>query len=95
MTYLSEIWYLSCLFHFQTTFLNILLITSTFFLSIKSEPSIRGVLLGFCGISSSCGIFMVYLLGAFLSWRQVALICISIPASTVVAIYFVPEVIRK
>lgn len=56
----------------------------------QSEPAIRGVLMACAGISSSAGIFMVFLLGTFLSWRQVALTCICIPASTLFAIFFVP-----
>lgn len=41
------------------------------------------------GISATSGIFMVYLLGAIMSWRRVALICAFIPVATMIAILFV------
>lgn len=56
---------------------------------MNSEPSIRGVLMACTGISSTTGIFIVYLLGTLLSWRQTALICAVIPITTLTAIFFV------
>lgn len=41
------------------------------------------------GISSASGIFMVFFLGSFLSWRQVAFICAIIPISSIIAVFFV------
>lgn len=43
------------------------------------------------GIFSSLGYFLVYTLGMFLSWRKVAMICISLPICIFIAIFFAPE----
>ncbi|XP_055387594.1 facilitated trehalose transporter Tret1-like isoform X2 [Condylostylus longicornis] len=56
-----------------------------------SQPSIRGVLISCAGISVTLGIFIVYWLGSITTWRIAALICLSVPLVTVVAICFVPE----
>lgn len=44
-----------------------------------SEPSIRGNIMGCMGICGTLAMFMVYLLGSYLPWRQVALICFFVP----------------
>lgn len=54
-----------------------------------SEPSIRGILSAFAGIAHTCGIMCVFVLGAFFSWRKVALICFCTPWITALAICFV------
>lgn len=59
------------------------------FIILFSEPSIRGMLMACSGISSASGIFMVFFLGSFLSWRQVAFICAVIPISSIIAVFFV------
>lgn len=41
------------------------------------------------GISSTTGIFMVFLLGSLYSWRQVAFICAIIPIATLISVFFV------
>ena len=55
----------------------------------NSEASVRGVLLSFAPIASSFGIFIVSLLGSFVSWRQVSLTTSVLPAIIVIAICFV------
>lgn len=60
-----------------------------------SEPSIRGVLLAGAGIATTIGIFFVYLLGAILTWRQVALICGIVPAVNILVAVFVCFIYRK
>lgn len=65
-----------------------------FRIRIDSEPSIRGFLSACAGISSSVGIFMVFLLGSLFSWRQVALICAIIPVTTMIAVFFVRKSTR-
>lgn len=54
-----------------------------------SEPSIRGVLMAFSGISSAAGTFMVFLFGTFCEWRQVALYCSFVPMLTLFGVFFV------
>lgn len=54
-----------------------------------SEPSIRGVLLAGAGIATTTGIFLVYFLGAFFTWRQVALICAVFPVINIFVAMFV------
>lgn len=58
---------------------------------ISSEPSLRGILSAFSGISSTAGIFMVYLLGSFMSWRQVAYACAIIPMLNILVALFVSD----
>ncbi|XP_055299314.1 facilitated trehalose transporter Tret1-like [Sitodiplosis mosellana] len=55
------------------------------------ETSIRGVMLATAGIFASMGYFLVYSMGAFLSWRNVAKICISVPICIFTAVSFIPE----
>lgn len=54
-----------------------------------SQPSIRGILIACSGLAVMLGIVFVYLLGTLTTWRNIALICLSIPIATVVAISFV------
>lgn len=56
---------------------------------LDSEPSIRGVLLAGCGIATTTGIFLVYLLGSLYTWRQVAMICAIFPALNILIALFV------
>ncbi|XP_058448099.1 facilitated trehalose transporter Tret1-like [Malaya genurostris] len=55
------------------------------------QPSIRGILTSCAGVAVMLGFFMVYLLGTVTTWRITALICVSIPLATMIAICFVPE----
>lgn len=64
---------------------------ATVYVSETSEPSIRGTLLSLSTIAKNSGIFVVYLLGSFLSWRQVALACSIVPIIIIIAICFIPE----
>lgn len=43
------------------------------------------------GVAATLGFFLGYLLGTLVTWREVALICLTIPVFTVIAICFVPE----
>lgn len=83
MTYLGEIWYV----------VNISIVEIQKYLTkvvfCFSEPSIRGVLMAFSGISSAAGTFMVFLLGAFHQWRHVALCCSFVPMTTILAVSLV------
>lgn len=54
-----------------------------------SEPSVRGILTACAGISATTGIFLVFLLGSLIAWRDVALICAFVPLVTMVAVCFV------
>lgn len=60
-----------------------------FFIFRRSEPSVRGILTACAGISATTGIFLVFLLGSLLAWRDVALICAFVPAVTMIAVCFV------
>lgn len=54
-----------------------------------SEPSIRGVLNGIQGISTTTGMFLIYLLGSFFSWRQVSYVCAAVPIANILVAIFV------
>ncbi|XP_031639278.1 facilitated trehalose transporter Tret1-like [Contarinia nasturtii] len=56
-----------------------------------SEPSVRGVLNAFSGIAATAGILMIFLLGSFLSWRQVSYACAIIPIFNVLVAIFIPD----
>ncbi|XP_055306844.1 facilitated trehalose transporter Tret1-like, partial [Sitodiplosis mosellana] len=49
------------------------------------------VLNAFSGIAAAAGIFMIFLLGSFLSWRQVSHACAVVPILNVLVAIFVPE----
>lgn len=55
------------------------------------QPSIRGILTACAGVSVMIGITIVYLLGTIMVWRTAALICLTVPVATMIAICFVPE----
>lgn len=46
----------------------------------------RGVLTGYCQIFVGLGFFLSYMLGSIFSWRNTALISLSIPIITIIAI---------
>lgn len=56
-----------------------------------SQPQIRGVLTSCAGVMATLGFFIGYLLGTVFYWRTLALVCLSVPLLTVVAIFFIPE----
>lgn len=60
-------------------------------ISINSEPSVRGVLMGVSGISTTTGMFLIWMLGSFFSWRQVAFTCAAIPILSNLFALLVPE----
>lgn len=37
------------------------------------------------------GYFLLYTMGAFLSWRKIAMICVSVPVCIFTAVFFMPE----
>lgn len=84
ITYLGEIWY-----EFITSQNNKNIKKQICFCAFYSEPSVRGILTAFAGISATTGIFLVFLLGSLVAWREVALFCAFIPAITMIAICFV------
>lgn len=53
------------------------------------EPSLRGVLITYTNLGTSMGVSLVYLLNTVLAWRMVGLICMFVPITTLVALYFV------
>ncbi|XP_031639275.1 facilitated trehalose transporter Tret1-like [Contarinia nasturtii] len=55
------------------------------------EASIRGVMCAMAGIAATTGIFMVFLLGSFLSWRQVSYICAIVPILNILLTMLIPE----
>lgn len=55
----------------------------------RSQPSIRGTLLSMTPLARNSGQLLVFLLGSFLSWRQVSFTCAGLPVIIVTAIYFV------
>ncbi|XP_072933464.1 facilitated trehalose transporter Tret1-like [Epargyreus clarus] len=56
-----------------------------------SEPSIRGILTTLTNSFTSTGMFLAYLLGTVLPWRQAALVSLTVPVATMVLVLFVPE----
>lgn len=73
--------------HFMVLFKYVYLLVSE-----VSEPSVRGTLLSLSTVARNAGIFVVYLLGSFLSWRQVSLACSSVPILILIAICFVNKI---
>lgn len=56
-----------------------------------AEPAIRGLLTSCASLSVTLGVFVTYFLGSVVYWRTAALICLSVPVATAIAILFVPE----
>lgn len=54
-----------------------------------SHPSIRGMLLAFSHVTVITGTCLMYLIGSLTTWRNAALICLTVPCVTVVALWFV------
>lgn len=52
------------------------------------QPSIRGVLTSCAGVAVMLGFSLVYLLGSITTWRITALICCSVPLTTVSFLLF-------
>lgn len=47
------------------------------------------------GVFGSFGGFILFFLGALLSWRKVALICVSVPVVVIIAMIFVSLFLYK
>lgn len=56
-----------------------------------TEPKYRGMLTATGTTSVVIGILVQFVLGTFLEWRTIALVCSVMPAVTIIALYFVPE----
>lgn len=56
---------------------------------IYSEPSTRGILIAYSTISAPFGMLIIYLLNTLMPWRSVALLCLTLPVITAIAICFV------
>lgn len=59
------------------------------FIDESSEPSTRGVLMGYTIICHTIGIFTTFFLNTLMPWRTVAMVCLGMPAITAIAICFV------
>ncbi|XP_026313966.1 facilitated trehalose transporter Tret1-like [Hyposmocoma kahamanoa] len=55
------------------------------------DPALRGILTTLTNCFTSTGMFLAYLLGTVLPWRQAALVSLAIPLTTMVLVLFVPE----
>ncbi|XP_031639255.1 facilitated trehalose transporter Tret1-like [Contarinia nasturtii] len=64
---------------------------TSIYVSEISETSFRGTLMALAPLSHGLGNVLVYLMGTFLSWHRVALICAAVPVLTMIAISLVPE----
>lgn len=56
-----------------------------------TEPRLRGMLAATGTTCVITGIFVQFVLGAFFTWRTVALLCVAMPLVTILALCFVPE----
>lgn len=56
---------------------------------ICSQPKIRGILVACSGVAVMLGVFLMYLLGTLMDWRNVALTCLFLPIIALTVICFV------
>ncbi|KAI5645796.1 sugar transporter domain-containing protein [Phthorimaea operculella] len=56
-----------------------------------SDPALRGILTTLTNSFTSTGMFLAYLLGTVLPWRQAALVSLAIPVATMLLVLLVPE----
>lgn len=56
-----------------------------------TQPQFRGMLAATGTTCVISGIFVQFVLGAFFTWRTVALTCVLLPLLTILALCFVPE----
>jgi len=56
-----------------------------------TEPELRGILSATSSMCVILGVFIQFIFGTFLTWRQVALLNIVFPLTAVICITFVPE----
>lgn len=64
---------------------------STFSHWNSSEPSTRGVLIGYTFICHTLGMFIIMALNMFMPWRTVSLVCLGLPVIAAISICFIPE----
>ncbi|CAO1318682.1 unnamed protein product [Diamesa hyperborea] len=64
---------------------------SSVFIGESSEPKYRGFLLASITFSISLGMLCGHLLGTFLFWKDVAVVCSIFPVTICIALSFVPE----
>lgn len=56
-----------------------------------TQPSLRGILSSTSGVAVIFGILAQFLLGTFLNWRTVALVCCFCPIASFILLFFIPE----
>lgn len=56
-----------------------------------TEPKYRGMLTASGTTCVVIGILVQFVLGTFLKWRTIALVCSVMPVFTIIALFFVPE----
>lgn len=56
-----------------------------------TEPKYRGMLTASGTTCVVIGILVQFVLGTFLKWRKIALVCSVMPLLTIIALFFVPE----
>ncbi|XP_055716568.1 facilitated trehalose transporter Tret1-like [Phlebotomus papatasi] len=87
-TSVAEMYLAAILLGLGTGFMDAPIIT---YVGEICQPSIRGILISCAGVAATLGFFIGYLLGTIVPWRQAALVCLTVPLLTVIAICFVPE----
>lgn len=56
------------------------------------EPSLRSLMIGYSSLSVALGSFFIFTLNTLMPWRMVALVCMFIPITTWIGLYFVSNV---
>lgn len=57
-----------------------------------SEVSVRDVMISLSIVSATIGFFVIYIFGSLTEWRNVALICSSVPVVALFALCFVSKI---
>ncbi|XP_059619605.1 facilitated trehalose transporter Tret1-like [Phlebotomus argentipes] len=87
-TSVSEMYLAAILLGLGTGFMNSPIFT---YVGEICQPAIRGILTSCAGVAATLGFFIGYLLGSLVTWRESALICLTIPLISIIAIGFIPE----
>ncbi|XP_055909001.1 facilitated trehalose transporter Tret1 isoform X2 [Eupeodes corollae] len=66
-------------------------VVAPMYISEIAETSIRGSLGTLFQLTLSCGILMVYLVGAAVSWKALSVFCLCIPIGLFIGMCFLPE----
>lgn len=61
------------------------------YISEIAESSIRGTLGTLFQLLLTCGVLMVYVIGAMVSWTTLSVVCLMIPLALFVGMIFLPE----